>query len=469
MPEDRETGTLPPGVRDQLRRVAARVGGAPGTAPPGVGRPATGRPGPKPSRRRRWPKVLALVLVAAVVVAAVGVALGYRYTSHLLLKGKRPVAGLTSVPPGGPENVLLVGSDSRAGLSQSQLNRIQTTGVQGQRTDTIILIHLSPGQRKAVMVSIPRDLKVTINGHTDKINSAYALGGPSLTVKTVQQLTGVPINHYVEVDFAGFLKVVDAVGGVRLCNPTSHDWNDQEANLHMKANTCANMDGVHALAYVRARHIDSDFGRIGRQQAFLRALMGKISAGGNLINLPKLVKIANIVSDHVHSDQGLSTGEALSLLRRIGRMSSSDVDMRLYPSYDPGPQCRGCADFVLAAPEAAILMNAIARNDRTLPPVGLPDGRGVTLRGVPIEVRNGSGVAGAARRTAAALRQLGFEAASDGNAASGPTTVAYPARLAEQARLLASLLGPDVRLVQRGAGSQLVLTLGKGFKPPGSG
>jgi LCP family protein required for cell wall assembly len=439
-----------------------------------LGRAAQGRQPRRDRRRGRRVvlRVLAIGLAVVLVVAAVGAALGYRYADKLIGKGHRKVANLSPASAGRPMNLLLVGSDSREGLNKTQLARIETTEVAGQRTDTIILLHVSPKRKKAVMVSIPRDLRVTIRGRAEKINAAYAFGGPDLLVKTVQETTGLPINHYVEIDFAGFLKVVDALGGVRLCNRTGHRLDDSYANLHM-APGCQDMNGVQALAFVRARHVDSDFGRIGRQQEFLRAVMDKVASRGNLINLPKLLHIAEIASDHVRTDDTLKTREALGLARRIGRLDPASVDMRVYPSVAAPPACAGCAAFVEPLPEASILMKALADDAPELPPVGLPGGKGTSLRDVRVTVLNGGGVQGAAARTAASLQRLGVQVAGTGNAPK-PTgdrsTLAYPARLEEQAKLLGYLLGSQVQLTRAATDrGVLVLTVGSGFRPPGSG
>jgi LCP family protein required for cell wall assembly len=418
-----------------------------------------------PRRRRRltWTIVVALGLV--VVLAATGALVGYRYADRLVGKGKRRVGNLTPIAAGAPVNILLVGSDSREGLSRRELGKIQTTEVSGQRTDTIIVLHISPGREKAVMVSIPRDLRVDIDGRANKINAAYALGGPDLLVKTVHQVTGLPIQHYAEIDFAGFLKVVDALGGVRLCNNTKHTLNDSFANLHMPPG-CQQMNGVQALAFVRARHIDSDFGRIGRQQEFLRAVMDKVASKGNLVNLPKLMRIANIVSDHVKTDDTLKTGEAIGLARRLRKLDPAHVDMRVFPSEAVPPRCAGCAAFVEPLPEASILMKALDRDAAELPPVGLPDGQGVTLASVQVKVLNGGGVQGAAARAAADLQRLGVRVRATGNATTptgAESTLAYPPSLQRQAELLGSLLGNRVKLDRSDNAGGLVLTVGTSF------
>jgi LCP family protein required for cell wall assembly len=434
-----------------------------------LGRAAQRRPPRQPispRRRRRLTRTVVLAVVLVVALGAAGAWAGYRYADRLVGKGKERVGNLIPAASGAPMNILLVGSDSRDGLTKRELGKIQTVKVDGRRTDTIILVHVSPEREKAVMVSLPRDLRANVGGQTNRINAAFSLGGPDLLVKTVQEATGLPIHHYAEIDFAGFLKVVDALGGVRLCNRTGRTLDDSFANLHMPPG-CQQMNGVQALAFVRARHIDSDFGRIGRQQEFLRAVMDKVASRGNLINLPKLLQVADIASDHVKTDETLSTREVIGLARRLRRVDDQSVDMRVYPSVAVAPRCSGCAAFVEPLPEASILMKALAQDDAQLPPVGLPNGKGVTLSNMRVTVLNGGGEQGAAARAAAALQRLGVRVAGTGNAAK-PTgeasTLAYRASLEQQAKLLGTLLGGRVRLVPSDGVNGLVLTVGTSFR-----
>jgi LCP family protein required for cell wall assembly len=417
-------------------------------------------------RRRNLVRSLVILVVLVAVVAGAGAVYAYHYADRLVAKGKRPVANLTPVASGQPMNILLVGSDSRDGLSRRQLGRIQTVDVPGRRTDTIMILHVSPRRDKAVLVSLPRDLRTEIDGHASKINAAFALGGPDLLVKTVERTTGLPINHYAEIDFAGFLEVVDALGGITLCNHSGHRLDDRYANLHM-APGCKDMRGVQALAFVRARHVDSDFGRIGRQQEFMRAVLAKLERKGNLVNLPKLMGIADVATDHIKTDRSLSTGTAIGLARRLGKLDPASIDMRVYPSVAAPPRCAGCAAFVDPLPEAHILMRALARDAAQLPPVGLPGAKGVSLAATSVTVLNGGGVQGAASRAAGDLRRLGVRVAGTGNAAK-PTgrasTLAYPPDLEQQARLLDAVLGGRVELVEADHRGDLVLTVGSGFR-----
>jgi LCP family protein required for cell wall assembly len=415
-------------------------------------------------------KGVGILLLVLVLVAVVGVAAGYRYAASLLEGRGRSVAGTERPPPGEPTNILIVGSDSRAGLSQRDLNRLRTIQVDGQRTDTMIVLHVSPRKQRAVMVSLPRDLRTLVNGRTDRLNAAGA-GGPDLLVRTVEDTTGLDIHHFVQVNFLGFVKVVDAVGGVTLCNRTGRTLVDRYAGLRMKPG-CHRMDGARALAYVRARHIDDDFGRIQRQQEFMRALMAKVGSGGNLINLPKLLGIAGAVSQVVETDDGFTASEALSLARRVGDLSAERVDMRVYPSSAPGPACAGCPDYVIGRDaEARLLFDAIAADSASLPPVGHPGGKGdANLSGVPVVVLNGGDIPGAARRAAEELQASGVSASVGGNSdrpTGRRTIMRYPQGLTGEARLLNALLKGQAELIPAGPEGphrSLQLIVGTGYQ-----
>lgn len=403
-----------------------------------------------PPRRRGWVRWVAVAGLILVALAGVGTAIAYRYADTLITGQQTSVGGTAVAEVGEPINILVVGSDSREGLSGEQLNQT-TEDVGGKRTDTIMVLHVNPEQKKAVLVSVPRDLRTEVNGEVAKINAAGS-GGPSLLLKTVEETTGLDINHYVEVNFAGFLKVVDTVGGVELCNRTGEPLVDEMAGLKMPPG-CHNVKGQQALAFVRARYIDSDFGRIERQQQFMRALLQKISSAGNLINIPKLVQLANDLSGAVTTDEAFSASEALKIARGMGSLSLDDVDMRTYPSEGRGPECDGCPAFVHPLPEAEILMQAIASEAKELPPVGLTGKDNVTLAGTTLRVVNGGEVRGAAADAAESLEELGFTTSVDGNTETpiGPTTqVQYGENMPEEARLLRYLLrghGIQVELV----------------------
>lgn len=169
---------------------------------------------------------------------------------------------------------VLAGSDSRAGLTEEEQNRLGTGSDAGQRTDTIMMLYL-PRNGKAALISVPRDSFVSIPGHgRNKINAAYSFGGPELLVATIEQSTGVQVDGYAEIGFGGFVNAVDAVGGIEMCPPEAI--RDRDSNLDIPAG-CQQMDGVTALGYVRMRKADprGDLGRAERQREMLGALAKK--------------------------------------------------------------------------------------------------------------------------------------------------------------------------------------------------
>jgi LCP family protein required for cell wall assembly len=225
--------------------------------------------------RTSWWRRIAGVLSAAVLVlvlATIGTAVWVETSLHRIVVFSdydgRPAAG-------GGTNWLLVGSDSREDLSPEQQAALATGGDTGSgRTDTILLVHI-PGPFSgghATMVSIPRDSYVDIPGHgMDKINAAFAVGGPSLLAQTVEQDTGLRLDHYAEIGFAGFGDVVDALGGVQVC-PTD-PINDPLAGINLPAR-CQDLDGPSALGYVRTRATPrADLDRMIHQREFMSALL----------------------------------------------------------------------------------------------------------------------------------------------------------------------------------------------------
>jgi LCP family protein required for cell wall assembly len=201
-------------------------------------------------------------------------------------------------------NYLLVGSDSRQGLSPEQRKKLHTGNAAGQRTDTIVLVHTGSGP--TLTMSIPRDSIVPIPGHsTTKINAAFAFGGPKLLVRTVEQNTGIHIDHYVEIGLGGFVNIVDAVGGITIC-PT-HPMNDKLANLHVKKG-CQHADGTVALAYARSRHADPQLGDIARggQQREVMASVGhKAISPWTVINPFRYWDLWTSATDNLSVDQDM--------------------------------------------------------------------------------------------------------------------------------------------------------------------
>jgi len=202
-------------------------------------------------------------------------------------------------------NYLLVGSDSRAGLSAAQRKKLHTGNAAGQRTDTIVLIHTGSGP--TLTMSIPRDSLVPIPGHgTTKINAAFAYGGPKLLIQTIEQDTGIHIDHYVEIGLGGFVNIVDSVGGITIC--PSHNMNDKLANLHVKKG-CQHAGGTVALAYARSRHADpalGDIARGGQQREVMSAVGHKALSPWTILNPFRYWNLWTSATDNLTVDKVMS-------------------------------------------------------------------------------------------------------------------------------------------------------------------
>jgi len=271
---------------------------------------------PRPRRRWNWKRILlSLVLVFVVFLAGIWVYLEFsiKRVDALADYSGRPAAAAGT-------NWLVVGSDSREGLSAADEERLATGDVEaaggGQRTDTIMVAHIPDNDTKPTLLSLPRDSQVKIPGHgTNKINAAFSIGGPSLLVKTVEGATGLHIDHYAEIGFGGFANIVDAIGGVDMC--IEKDMNDTVTGISIKAG-CQTLDGRSALGFVRMRHSDatprSDLDRVANQRKFIGALVSQIASPGTLLNpfhfFPLLSSAPAALSmdsgDHVHNLAGLA-------------------------------------------------------------------------------------------------------------------------------------------------------------------
>lgn len=254
-------------------------------------------------------------------------------------------------------NFLILGSDSRAGLSKKQQERFgNDASVLGQRSDTIILVHVDPVHDRTVVLHVPRDLRVEIPGHgVDKINSAFTYG-PDVVVQTIERLTGMQVNHYVEVSFAGFQRLVTALGGVRVC--VDQPMIDHLSGLNLPKAGCYNLEGPRALAFVRARHVEGDrvpdFSRIARQQQFMRAAISKMLSAGSLIrHFPSIVAA---VRHNLVVDSGLKLYDLQDLTRKLSGLGQQGVEFRVVPSV---PVQVGGVDYVQALPSATELFRRV--------------------------------------------------------------------------------------------------------------
>ncbi|QTE00359.1 LCP family protein [Streptomyces cyanogenus] len=237
--------------------------------------------------------------------------------------------------PTGSLNILVLGSDSRSGKANQELGGGDSGGA---RSDTAMVVHLDAGRTRATVVSIPRDTLVTrpscplssggssAPAYGAMFNSAYELGGPVCAVKTVESLTGVRMDHYVEIDFSGFAKLVDALGGVDVT--TTEDIDDDQSHLRLKAGT-HHLDGTQALALARTRHgigDGSDLGRIGLQQMLVKDLLEQLSGAGLLTDPARLYQVADAVTAGLTTDTGLdSLNELVGLGRSLRGLTADRV------------------------------------------------------------------------------------------------------------------------------------------------
>ncbi|MGW3912655.1 LCP family protein [Streptomyces sp. NPDC005070] len=238
-------------------------------------------------------------------------------------------------------NILVLGSDSRSGKANAKLGGGNSSGA---RSDTAMVVHIDAGRTRATVVSIPRDTLVTrpscplpSGGSTAvaygaMFNSAYSVGGPVCAVKTVESITNVRMDHYIEIDFAGFAKLVNALGGVTVT--TEQDIDDDKSHLHLDAGT-HHLSGKQALALARTRHgigDGSDLGRIGLQQKLVKALLKQISSADLLSDPAKLYDVANAVTGSLTTDTGLdSLGELAKLGQSLKSLSSDEVRTVMMP------------------------------------------------------------------------------------------------------------------------------------------
>ncbi len=363
------------------RNATQRPGGRPVAPAPGRPRRAAAPPPraaeagsalPEPPRRRRHPVRWVLVLLVVVLVGWVG------YTAYTPYHAWSSVSRVDSTPsaargaaPSGGHVYLLVGSDSRAGLTAAQRRRLGTGSVVGQRTDSIILVYVPDGGGKSALISIPRDSYVPIPGHgSNKINAAYALGGPRLLVETVEQATDLRIDGYLEVGFGGFVSVVDGLGGVDICVPFR--MNDPKAHINLKKG-CQTLTGPTALGYVRARYSDprGDIGRAERQRQFLGAIMKKVARPSTVLNPVTWWRTTHDIAGAltVGTDTSLMDGERIAMTMR--QVSQGAALSLVVPLADTNYQTSAGSSVKWDTERAKALFTMLRRGEPlTAPPAG---------------------------------------------------------------------------------------------------
>lgn len=343
-----------PAWRPTQRLPVARMPAAP---PPVSRRPPLRRPAP----RRRPGRIVAAIVgvLALMVVGSAGYVDRAMQRTDALADYPGRIAGTAGT------NWLIVGSDSRAGLTPDQEARL-TTGDEaaagGGRTDTIMLMHIPAltGNGQLTLVSLPRDSSVPLAGHGRvKLNTSFALGGPTLLVQTVENVTGVHVDHYAEIGFGGFAGLVDDVGGVQMC-PTE-PISDPLAGLNIPAG-CQVLDGPQALGYVRTRHTPrGDLDRVVHQREFLGALIARASSPAVLLNPFRLVPLAVDAPKTITVDNGDHVWNLARLGWALRSLSRGNAVTETVPIAGFGPVTDGSSGVLWDREAAGRLFSGLAR------------------------------------------------------------------------------------------------------------
>ena len=451
----------------------------PGSTPPGgsAGGPGGGSGGGS----REWLKWLTTVLAALVFVVASGswVLATYYDTKITRIPG---IDGLLSGDNSGPLTILVVGSDSREGLTKEEAHELSTgtaAAAGGQRSDTMMLVHLSADRKNVTVVSLPRDSYVDIPAYTDsegkkhpasknKLNAAFSLGGAPLMIKTVQEATGVSIDHYVEVGFAGVVNMVDALGGVDVCVPNAVD--DWRSGLKLDAGT-THVGGLMGLAYVRARYIDptADLGRMERQQRFLGSMFQEATSAGVLLNPAKLNSFLNAALQSVHVDEGMSRDLLLELASELQGLSPKDIRFLTVPLSNVNLSTPVGSAVEWDEQKAAQVFASI-EDDQPL----VKQKKGPTVPVAPsaidVQVLNGSDVEGLASEASADMDDAGYSIAelpgNDDRSDVTATVVRYDPEWNTSVKTLEAAF-PDATFEKvPGLGGTFRIVVGTDYAPP---
>ncbi len=444
-----------------------------------------------PARRRQGRPRWGVRLAAGLSVAVLGSgAVGHAVMTGLDTGIERvdPFKDMKNRPQAGHGiNFLLVGTDGREKVSPEEKREYRLGGAPCHCTDTIMLVHLSADRERASVVSLPRDSYAEVPAHRDlvsgkvhkphpvRLNAAYAEGGPNLTVRTVENMTRVKIDHYLEVDFTSFMKTVDAMGGVEIC--TAKTMRDPNTGLDLLPGT-HRLTGGQALQYVRSRHIDgaSDLGRMQRQQRFVAALIKQATTGGVLLNPVKFKELSSTLLGSVRADRGFGSEQMLALGQAMRDFTPSSSEFASVPIGSPSFRVKGIGSTVKwDEPKAAKLFQAL-REDRPLAPArpGKASDRPAAVPvdvpppQVRVQVENGTRIDGLGGRVDAALRATGFDTTrAPGNGAGRNvrrTVITYDPRWDRSARSVATALpGSELRAVA-GQGRTITVIAGSDYR-----
>jgi LCP family protein required for cell wall assembly len=430
--------------------------------------------------RRTWPQRLLIAFNVVCVIGALTTAGVLAYFNDKLgdvtriQLGKNTLREAAERPAGAPINYLLVGADDATGSNGPETNGRQD--ISGARTDTIMVLRLDPKDTTARLLSFPRDLWVPIAGSDAKarINSAFeGTDGATRLIDTIKQNFGIPIDHYVQVNFASFKKLVDSVDGVPIYFP--EPVRAVSSGLNIPTPGCWTLDGTQALAFARARkdyevfrdgdwQIDpsGDLGRINRQQYFIQVSLKRAIAKG-VRNPATLRSLINIGVQSVGIDRDLRPSDVVDLGQRFRNFNPQNLKKYTLPVDDA---VRGGADVLELRADEAEPVLAIFRG-QPADPTGGETAATLTPSQVRVQVRNGSRIDGQARQMTDELTRIGFVPGPPGDADTTPqTTVLYAPGRGEQARLLARYLAGPVtfRESDQVTAADVVLVTGADFQ-----
>lgn len=417
---------------------------------------------------------MGVAVVAAVASVAIVGASGWAWWTYKdFTSGIRRVNAISankSTPDvdGKDQNILIVGNDDRDSATDAELRQLGTTRDGGSyNTDTMMLLHVPANGKKATVISFPRDSYVAIPGHgMNKLNSAYPngivdshgskSGGAQLLVQTVQNLTGLKIDHFVQVDLLGFYRISNAIGGVQvnLCAPQREP--NSGINLPKGVST---IKGTQALAFVRQRYglPGGDLDRIKRQQYFLSAAFRKISSAGILLNPFKLQSLLKAVDKSLQMDKTL---DPLMLAKQMQGLTAGNLVFRTIPTHGTEQTDAGSVVAVNPPEVKQFAKQVVGTTNGSSSSGPFGSAKTVSPASFTVDVLNGSNTNDIAGQNADLLRQAGFRIGKVGNAStSASTVIEYPAGMAGQAKTLAAKI-PGVQGRQTNSVQHVTLVLG---------
>ena len=429
--------------------------------------------------RKKW---VMIPLIIVVILGAIG---GYGLWYYYSLQGdiQEDIPEVTPPEdPAEPFTALLVGSDSREGLTDEEQDRLRAhnvdadgTVISGERADTLIVARIDPVSNRVTMVQFPRDLYVPISsGGSNKINSALLDGKGSL-VQTVEDLTGLDINVYVQVNIAGFRDLVDAIDGVDVCIPEPIPF-DSATGIEVTEEEIGmvHFGGERALRFVRSRKVfgEGDFARIQNQQKFLSAAVTKVTSVGTFLSFTKLLSIKRAAGKNLKVDSNTDLRELYNLMKRFREFNPDNYEAYTVPNLGVGSNEAGSV-VVLDDPAMAAMFAAMARNQSPQDAGNIPNN--VDPASIRVGVYNGTNpdevIAGPASEDLVDAARIGgselsvVEVANADRFNYGKTVVQYESDAQQEAELVAAALpGAKLKEGDTPIGIDVAVTVGKKFE-----